>query len=172
MTCEHQHDMCSGAWLKAGMRGTDIKREQRAQRARRRALPPTLPRRGCERSIPAHAEGTRHSSAVQAFRMGPSVGTGGDPCAVLNAHAGSVPCKAEERREASRSVSHFFGKANAVHGNRLSGGATGPALCCEYVHCSLHVTLSTEAPRIHDDVLCGLRRHVSATSAAGGLAEH
>jgi hypothetical protein len=49
------------------------------------------------------------------------MGTGGDPSAVPVAHAECVPCKngAEERPEASRTaLAIFFGKANAVHGNR------------------------------------------------------
>ena len=83
------------------------KREQRAQRAHRCALPPTLPRRGCERSLPAHAEGTHSSSAVQAFRAGSSIGTAGDLSAVPAAHAGSVPCDPGIRREASLAVCSF-----------------------------------------------------------------
>ena len=60
---------CMRACLAACRLTSHTKRDQRAQSARRRALPPTLPRRGCGRSLPAHAECTRQSSTVQAFRI-------------------------------------------------------------------------------------------------------
>ena len=59
-------------------------------------------------AAPAQNECTQHSSAVQDFRTESSMGTGGDLSAVPVAHAECVPCKAEERREASRAVRHFF----------------------------------------------------------------
>mmetsp|Transcript_59023 Transcript_59023/g.175396 ORF Transcript_59023/g.175396 Transcript_59023/m.175396 type:complete len:285 (-) Transcript_59023:1379-2233(-) len=95
--------------------GWDTNRVQRRQRSRRRARPPSSLRRCCERSLPAHAECTWQSSAVQAFRMGPSVGTEGDPCTVLNAHAGSVTCDPGIWREASRAVCSYFRKSKPVH---------------------------------------------------------
>ena len=60
---------------------------------------------------PVQTECAHSSSAVQAFRAGSSIGTAGDLSAVLVAHAGSVPCEADTRREASRSVSLFFPKS-------------------------------------------------------------
>ena len=54
------------------------------------------------------AEGQHNSSAVQAFFMGPSFGTGAYPFAVPAAHAGRVVCDAEARREPSRGVCSIF----------------------------------------------------------------
>ena len=106
---------CVRACLAARGLAWDTNRVQRRQRSRRRARPPSSLRRCCERSLPAHAECTWQSSAVQAFRMGPSVGTEGDPCTVLNAHAGSVTCDPGIWREASRAVCSYFRKSKPVH---------------------------------------------------------
>ena len=96
--CEHRRRACRPCRMQSEvfMRAStcvaarrfawNTNRVQRRQSARRRARPPSSPRRCCERLLPAHAECTRQSSAVQAFRMGPSVGTaGGDPCALCSA---------------------------------------------------------------------------------------
>ena len=74
----------------------------------RSVRPPSSLRRCCTALVPAQTECTHSSSAVQAFRTGSSMGTGGDPSAVPVAHAECVPCKAEERRVASHAVRRFF----------------------------------------------------------------
>eukprot|EP00966_Prymnesium_polylepis_P148025 3419399-Prymnesium_polylepis.2 len=57
--------------------------------------------------------------------MGPSVGTEGDPCTVLNAYAGSVrrAIPAYGARLRAR-FALIFGKANRCTVKCLSGGAT------------------------------------------------
>ena len=81
------------------------KREQRAQRARRGALPHTLPRPGCGRCSRRRAEGEAAAERLKRFssrlaecnvRPAPAV------------HCGvgfALPCDAEARREPSRAVS-------------------------------------------------------------------
>ena len=60
---------CVRACLAAHGLAWDTNQVQRRQRPRRRARPPSSLRRCCERSLPAHAECTRQSSAVHAFAL-------------------------------------------------------------------------------------------------------
>ena len=90
------------------------------QRARCRARPPSSLRRCHERallrktrnarSIPKRGKFfTRRGVTLQSsMHNGDWTSRGGDPSAVPVAHAECVPCKAEERREASRAVTRFF----------------------------------------------------------------
>ena len=69
--CRMQSEVFMRASMSSGSRASlawDTNRVQRRQRSRRRARPPSSLRRCCERSLPAHAECTWQSSAVQAFR--------------------------------------------------------------------------------------------------------
>ena len=92
-----------------------IERVQRARSARRRALPPTCPRRCCERGTPAQNEAAQHLSAVRAFYMGPSTGNGTDLPPLPVDATERVACNAEPRREASRAVCSDFRKSKPFH---------------------------------------------------------
>ena len=128
-------ESCMYACLAIRRLACDTKRVQRAHsRARCCARPPSSPRRCHERSLLCK---TNARSILDFFsarcqrcknfapRTGSSMGTGGDPSAVPVAHAEYVPGHAKPRNGARlrAALAIFYGKANAVQGNRLSGGA-------------------------------------------------
>ena len=61
----------------------------------------------------SYTEYEQHSSAAQAFYMGPSIGSGDDLPAVPNAAIDLMASDAEVWREPSRTVSYFSRLANA-----------------------------------------------------------
>ena len=102
---------CSGAWLKAGMRGTDIKGEQREQRERRRVHTVSIPHTLQAGAIHLRNEGVHSSSAVQCLSTGSSMGSRPHVPRLPVATAGCVPCDAEARREPSRRLCSIFRKS-------------------------------------------------------------
>ena len=89
----------SGAWLKAGMRGTDTKGEQREQ---------------SESDVACTLYHFRTRSKQAPFTC------------ETEARTGYVPCDAEAQRASLRGVfAPFFGKAKIRSGLSLSTGATG-----------------------------------------------
>ena len=66
-----------------------------------------------------------YASAVQAFRMGPSVGTGGDPCAVLDAHGHACGKRSDVR---SRHMARGFARGSSLFSRKL-------AIRCHYEYC-------------------------------------
>ena len=92
---------------------------QRTQRDRRRALPPTLPRRCCGASLRAQNEVTQHSSAVQDFCTKPSMGSRGHSSVLPVGSVTALPCNAEARAEPSRRLCSFFRKSKDFYLGKL-----------------------------------------------------
>ena len=108
-------ESCMCACLAIRRLGCDTKRVQRAQRARCRARPPSSPRRYHERSLLCKTNARsilqRCKIFARGLQWGPEATRLRSRFAVAH-HAECVPCRAEERREASRALRRFFlGKA-------------------------------------------------------------
>ena len=81
------------------------KRVRRAHWQRRGALPPTLLDTRRQRSRWRHAEALHSSAARRRIHTAPSVGTGGDRCAVSVYGPAALPCHPRPASEPSRAVS-------------------------------------------------------------------
>ena len=100
---------CSGAWLKAGMRGTDTKGEQREQRERRRARWSSLPHTCGKARQSLVAEGPSKSERVKRLRSRLGVCTSQLVRAVHTLLRSCVACEAEALAGPSRpSLLHFW----------------------------------------------------------------
>ena len=82
----------------------DTKRVQREQSARHRALPPTLPRRGCRRCSRRRAEGEAAAQLLKQFSSRLAQCNVRPPPAVHCRVRFALPCDAEARREPSIAV--------------------------------------------------------------------
>ena len=118
-------ESCMRACLAIRRLGCDTKRVQRAQRARCRARPPSSPRRCHERSLLCKTNARSILQRCKIFARG--LQWGPEATRLRSRLHMQSACHAKPRNGARlrAALAIFFGKANAVHGNRLSGGATG-----------------------------------------------
>ena len=131
-------ESCMRACLATRRLACDTKRVQRAQRARCRARPPSSPRRCHERSLLRKTNARSILQRCKIFARG--LQWGPEATRLRSRLRMRSACHAKPRNGARlrAALAIFFGKANAVHGNRLSGGATHLIVLFRSVNYSLY----------------------------------